>query len=147
MDLKSVLSIGGRPGLYKILSQTRSGWVVASLQDNKKIPIFSHDKVSSLEEISIFTETTEVPLKQVFINIFEYANGQKTISHKSDGKTLKDFFAQVLPDYDEDRVYVSDIKKIVSWYNTLIETDVINAKAVEEAQKPVEAEEEQQDTE
>ncbi len=142
MDLQSILSIGGKPGLYQILSQTRSGWVVESLNDKKKMPIFSHDKVSSLEEISIFTEVSEVPLKQVFINIFDYAKGEKTISHKSDAKTLKDFFAQVLPEYDEDRVYVSDIKKIVSWYNALIEANVINAEAVEAAKKPLEAEEE-----
>ncbi len=140
MDLKNILSIGGKPGLYQILSQTRSGWVVESLNDKKKTPIFSHDKVSSLEEISIFTELSEVPLKQVFVNIFEHAKGEKTISHKSDAKTLKSFFAEVLPEYDEDRVYVSDIKKVVSWYNALIEADVINAEAVEEANKPVEAE-------
>lgn len=131
MDLKNILAIGGKPGLFKILSQTRSGWVVQSLIDGKRAPIFSHDKVSSLEEISIYTDFDETPLKQVFANIFKHSNGEKTISHKSSAADLRSFFLEVLPDYDEDRVYTSDIKKVVSWYNLLVEKDIINQAAVD----------------
>lgn len=136
MDLKDILSIGGKPGLYKIITQTRNGWLVESLTDKKRVPIFSHEKVSSLEEISIFTEMSEVALKNVFINMYEHTKGEKAISHKESAQNLRHFFGEVLPDYDEERVYTSDIKKVLSWYNTLIDTNVINAETVETAKNP-----------
>ncbi len=119
MDLSKILSIAGKPGLYKMISNTKNGVLVESLLDGKKIPAFSHERISSLEEISVFTETDDVPLKQIFHSMFNIMNQQPALSHKSSAKELTAFFASVLPDYDSDRVYVSDIKKMVQWYNLL----------------------------
>ncbi|RLD37858.1 MAG: hypothetical protein DRI74_05525 [Bacteroidetes bacterium] len=119
MDLSKILSIAGKPGLYKMISNTKNGVLVESLLDGKRIPAFSHERISSLEEISIFTETDDVPLKQIFQSMYNIMNQQPALSHKSSAKELTDFFESVLPDYDSDRVYVSDIKKMVQWYNIL----------------------------
>jgi len=119
MDLSKILSIAGKPGLYKMISNTKNGVLVESLLDGKRIPAFSHERISSLEEISVFTETDDVPLKQIFHSMFNIMNQQKALSHKSSAKELTAFFVSVLPDYDSDRVYVSDIKKMVQWYNLL----------------------------
>ena len=126
MDLSKILSIAGKPGLYQMVSQSKSGLIVESLVDGKKIPAFSHERISSLEEISIFTETDDVPLKEVFVAIFKKEDGKKTISHKSSAKELKELLKAVLTDYDEERVYVSDIKKLVNWYNLLVAKGLIN---------------------
>lgn len=126
MDLSKVLSIAGKPGLYSMVSQSKSGLIVESLLDGKRIPAFSHERISSLEEISIFTETDDVPLKKVLQSIFKKEDGKKTISHKSSANDLKALMLEVLADYDEERVYVSDIKKLVNWYNLLVEKDLID---------------------
>lgn len=119
MDLSKILSIAGKPGLYEMISNTKNGVLVESLLDGKRIPAFSHERISSLEEISVFTETDDVPLKQIFQSMYNIMNQQKALSHKSSAKELTAFFVSVLPDYDSDRVYVSDIKKMVQWYNLL----------------------------
>lgn len=126
MDLSKILSIAGKPGLFKMVSQSKSGLIVESLLDGKRIPAFSHERISSLEEISIFTEVDDVPLKEVFQSIFKKEEGKKTISHKSSANELKAFMEKILPDYDKERVYVSDIKKLVSWYNLLVEKEMID---------------------
>lgn len=126
MDLSKVLSIAGKPGLYEMVSQSKSGLIVESLIDGRRIPAFSHERISSLEEISIFTELEDVPLKEVFQSIFKKEDGKKTISHKSSANELKALMEEILPDYDKERVYVSDIKKLISWYNLLVEKDLID---------------------
>ncbi len=113
MDLTEILSISGKPGLHKMISQTKGGMLVESMSDQKRFPVFAHEKVSSLEEISIFTETDDIPLKDVFKKINEMMEGDKALSHKSSSDELKDFFDDVVPDYDKERVYVSDIKKVI----------------------------------
>lgn len=141
MDLSKVLSIAGKPGLHKMVSQSKSGLIVESLLDGKRIPAFSHERISSLEEISIFTETDDVPLKEVLQNIFKKENGKKTISHKSSANELKALMTEILPDYDQERVYVSDIKKLVNWYNLLVEQeliDLVEEEALEEKASPEE---------
>jgi hypothetical protein len=135
MDLTEILSISGKPGLYKMLSHTKSGMLVESLADNKRFPVFAHEKVSSLEEISIFTEDDDVPLKDVFKKIHEMLEGDKALSHKSSGEELKDFFDDVLPDYDKERVYVSDIKKVIQWYNVLHEMEMLDFTEEEESKE------------
>jgi hypothetical protein len=132
MDLSKILSIAGKPGLYQMISQSKSGLIVQSLLDGKKIPAFSHERISSLEEISIFTETDDIPLKDVFIKLFKKEDGKKTISHKSSAKELKDLLKSVLPDYDEDRVYASDIKKLINWYNLLVDKNLIDLEEEKE---------------
>ena len=120
MSLEKILSISGKPGLYKIITQTRGGFVAESLLDNKKVSVNMQSNVSVLSEIAIYTLTEELPLKEVFKKINEKENGKATsISHKDSKDVLEEYFFEVLPDYDEDRVYASDIKKVVQWYNLL----------------------------
>jgi hypothetical protein len=122
MDLDKILSIGGKPGLYKLVTQTRSGFVAESLLDGKKISVGLQSNVSILSEIAIYTLEEEVPLREVFLKIQEKEKGKKTsVTHKDDKIKLEEYFFEILPDYDEDRVYASDIKKVIQWYNILLE--------------------------
>jgi len=120
MSLEKILSISGKPGLYQLKTQTRTGLLAESLADGKKITVSTRQNVSLLSEIAIYTLTEEVPLGQVFTKISEKEDGKETISHKSTRDELEEYFFEVLPDYDEDRVYPSDIKKVVQWYNLLV---------------------------
>lgn len=127
MSLDKILSISGRPGLYKIVAQTRAGFVAESLIDKKKVSVNMHSNVSVLSEIAIYTLTEELPLREVFKKIKEKENGKPTsISHKDSKDVLEEYFFEVLPDYDEDRVYTSDIKKVIQWYNMLQGKDLLN---------------------
>ena len=119
MSLEKILSISGKPGLYELKTQTRSGFLAESLIDGKKISVSGRHNVSLLSEIAIYTLTEEVPLGTVFSKISEKENGGPAINHKSSKDALEEYFFEVLPDYDEDRVYPSDIKKVVQWYNLL----------------------------
>ena len=126
MGLEKIIAISGKPGLYELVSQTRGGFVVTSLIDGKKQSISMRNNVSVLNEISIYTYSEEVPLSTVFQTIKDKENGAQTISHKASKKELENFLREVLPEYDEDRVYVSDVKKIVQWYNLLQKSDLLN---------------------
>lgn len=119
MDLKEILAISGKPGLYKFVSQGRNAMIVENIEDNSRTSAFASEKVSALDDIAIFTEEEEVSLKEVLKRIFEKEEGSETISHKSGSQELKQWFEKVLPDYDRERVYVSDIKKVALWYNLL----------------------------
>ena len=126
MSLDKILSISGKPGLYQLKTQTRSGFVAESLLDGKKVAVGIHQNVSILSEIAVYTLTEEIPLSQVFSAIKKKENGQETpVSHKDSNDKLEEYFFDVLPDYDEDRVYASDIKKIVKWYNLLQKHDLL----------------------
>lgn len=136
MSLEKVLSISGKPGLYKLTTQTRSGFLAESLADNKKISVSARHNVSLLSEIAIYTLTEEVPLREVFKKIAEKEGGKETISHKVPKIELEEFFFTVLPDYDEERVYASDIKKVVQWYNLLVKNGMTDfTEATPEAKK------------
>ncbi len=126
MDLSKILSISGKPGLYLMVGEAKNNLIVESLLDGKKSPSFAHDRVSTLKEISIYTETEDVALEKVLKNIFDHTGG-KPIENpkKASGDTLKSLFAEVLPEYDRDAVYVSDIKKVFSWYNLLLEKELL----------------------
>lgn len=120
MGLEKILSVAGKPGLYKLITQTRSGFVAESLLDGKRVSVGLRSNVSVLSEIAIYTLDEELPLREVFLKIQEKENGGKTsVSHKDDKLKLEEYFFEILPNYDEDRVYVSDIKKIIQWYNIL----------------------------
>nr|WP_321237394.1 DUF5606 domain-containing protein [uncultured Psychroserpens sp.] len=128
MSLDKILSISGKPGLYEIVAQTRSGFIAQSLIDQKKVSVSIHNNISVLSEIAVYTLTEELPLKEVFKKIRDKENAQQTsISHKDSKDTLEEYFFEILPDYDEDRVYASDIKKIVQWYNLLQKHDMLDA--------------------
>lgn len=132
MALEKIIAISGQPGLYKVISQTKYGLVAENLEDGKRIPVYSNLKVSSLAEISIYTEDGDIPLNDVLLKIMEKQDGN-TVEAKSDAD-IKSFFESVLPAYDKGRVYVSDIKKLLRWYNTLLKKDMI--KAAEEERTP-----------
>jgi hypothetical protein len=120
MSLDKILSISGKPGLFKVITQTRGGFVAESLIDKKRVTVNVNSNVSVLSEIAIYTLTEELPLRDVFKKIKDKENGKPTtISHKDSKEVLEEYFFEVLPDYDEDRVYASDIKKVVQWYNLL----------------------------
>jgi hypothetical protein len=123
--LKDILAISGQPGLYKIISKGGKNLIVESLDTGKRIPAHSTNKIIALEDIAIFTSNGEVPLKEVMKKIAEKEEGKKSIDHKLSGNKLKSYFAEILPEYDEDRVYVSDIKKVIQWYNILQEKDML----------------------
>lgn len=125
MDLKKILSISGKPGLFKMITETKTGVVVESLIDGKRLTAFAHQRISALEEISIFTEGEDMPLKDVMKAIHEKQNGEKAIDHKSSSKQLIEFFTEAIPEYDAERVYTSDIKKIIQWYNILHNKDLL----------------------
>ncbi len=135
MSLDKVLAISGKPGLYKLIAQTRGGFVAESLIDNKRISVSVQQNVSVLSEIAIYTLTEEIPLKKVLTNIKDKEKGEQTSVKPKDSKDkLEEYFFDVLPDYDEDRVYASDIKKILQWYNLLQKhnmLDVLNVTSDE----------------
>ena len=135
MKLNQILTISGMPGLYQLQSRTRSGFLALSLLDGKRISIGLRNNVSLLSEIAIYTLQEERPLEEVFKAIKEKENGQKTtISHKATNEELEAYFFSLIPDYDEDRVYPSDIKKIIQWYNLLIDKGFLEETSEEEAQ-------------
>jgi len=142
MSLDKILSISGKPGLFKVIAQTRTGFVAESLIDKRKVNVNIHSNVSILSEIAVYTLTEELPLREVLKKVMEKENGQQTsISHKDSKDILEEYFFGVLPDYDEDRVYASDIKKIVQWYNLLQKHDLLDA--LEEDKEEVASEEEE----
>lgn len=125
MALDKILSIEGKPGLFKLVTQTRSGFVAESLLNGKRLSVGIHHKVSLLSEIAIFTLEEELPLGEVFKKIMTKEDGGKTsIGHKDSALKLEEYFFEVLPNYDEDRVYASDIKKVIKWYNLLVENGI-----------------------
>lgn len=123
MKLEKVIAITGKPGLYQILSQSKSGVIVESLSDKKRFPVNTLHNISTLNDIAIYTYETEVPLKAVFLSIFEKEAGKKSIDPKSSKNELLSYFNAVLPGFDEDRVYASNIKKVLAWYNALIDAE------------------------
>jgi hypothetical protein len=125
MSLDKILSIGGKPGLYKLITQTRTGLVAQALLDGKKVSVSIANNISVLSEIAIYTLEDELPLREVFQKISKKENGGKTtITSKADKLALEEYFFEILPGYDEDRVYPSDIKKVIQWYNLLVEHDL-----------------------
>ncbi len=126
MDLSKILSLAGKNGLFKVVSQAKNAVIVESLNDGKRFPAFGNEKISSLEEISVFTTGDDIALKEVFKAFHEKLEGKPAIDSKSDNPTLKKFFLGMVPDYDQDRVYVSDIKKMVSWYNMLLQQNLLD---------------------
>ena len=138
MSLEKIIAISGKPGLYEIISRTKSGVIVESLSEKKRFPVNSLHQISTLNDIAIYTLEEEVPLRQVFLNISAKEGGKAALDPKSDKKELLDYFGEVLPNYDEERVYPSNIKKVLSWYNALVasEFDFAGLQEEEEAKEP-----------
>ena len=132
MELKEILAISGQPGLYKYVAQSTRGVIVESLVDGRRINASASSKVSALTEISMYTEGDDIPLAEVFTKIYAHTGGKEAVSHKETPEKLKAAFAEVLPEYDRDRVHVSDIKKCFAWYNTLVAAGFTEFKLPEE---------------
>lgn len=119
--LKKILSISGKPGLYELVSQGKNMLIVESLSEKKRLPAYANEKIISLADIAIFTDEDEVPLKTVFNSIKTKESGKEaSISPKSKPEELREYFATILPNFDRNRVYPSDIKKVITWYNLLV---------------------------
>jgi hypothetical protein len=130
MSIKKILSVSGKPGLYELKIQTRTGFVAESLLDGKKITVGMRTNVSLLSEIAVYTYTEEIRLAEVLIAIATKENDGPALSHKEDDAKLKAYFREVLPEFDEDRVYTSDIKKILNWYNLLQPKGFVSVEAL-----------------
>ncbi len=130
MSLKKIMAITGMPGLYKVIAQTRNGFIAESLADKKRFPVTSNQQVSMLADISMFTTAEDVKLTEIFKTMKAMSDGETQVHKDADGATLKNAFKKILPGYDEERVYASDIKKVFKWYNLL--KDVIDFNEFEE---------------
>ena len=123
---KKILSISGHSGLFRLVAEPKNNIIVESLDTGKRIPVHSTSKISLLDDIVIYTKTGDTHLKKVLKAIFDKENGGASIDPKSPGDKLKEYFGSILPDYDKDRVYTSDMKKILLWYNILQEKNMLD---------------------
>lgn len=139
MNLTGIIAISGRPGLYKVVAQGKNNIIVESLEDKKRFPAYSTDRISALDDISIYTYDEDKPLKEIYASIFEKQNGGPAISHKEDAAKLSASLLEVLPNYDQERVYPSDIKKLFQWYNILHKAGLLKLEEeAKEAEKEAE---------
>jgi len=137
MSIEKILAISGKPGLYELKIQTRTGFVAESLSDGKRITVGLRSNVSLLSEISVYTYDGEVRLAEVMRAIAEKEDNGPALSHKEENAKLEAYFREALPDFDEDRVYASDIKKILNWYNMLQAKGLVSKDEVVAAEAPV----------
>ncbi len=136
MDLTKILTISGKSGLFKLLTNNKNNIIVEALKDKRRFPVFSNEKISSLEEISIYTNTGDLPLKDVFALLYKYNNKQPIETEIiKDNKSLHTLFDEFLPQHDKDLVYPSHMKKICQWYNELLTADIINDEAIEKLEE------------
>jgi hypothetical protein len=143
--MKKILSVSGKSGLFKMVSQGKNMFIAESLIDQKRIPVYPRDKVVSLGDISIYTDEEEVPLSQILNTIKEKENGSPIdFSPAIQPDELRRYFAEILPNFDRDKVYPSDIKKIMNWYNLLVNTGNTDFEKKEEEEKAHEENEEQE---
>ena len=133
--LKTILSISGKPGLYKLVSQGKNMLIVESLIDKKRFPAYGNEKIISLGDIAMYTDTEDIPLQEVLLSMKKKENGAAVVMDlkKATSDDLRAYLAEVLPAFDRDRVYPSDIKKLISWYNLLIASDMADFEATSEA--------------
>ncbi len=132
MELKEILAVSGYPGLYKYVAQSTRGVIVEALADGKRMNVPSNARVSSMTDISVFTTAEERPLADIFTAFFEKTGGKPTVGHKEDQRKIEATFAEIVPDYDPDKVHFSDMKKIVQWYNALVTAGMTEFKLPEE---------------
>jgi len=128
IDLTGIISISGQPGLFKIVAQSKNGIIVEGLSDKKRINVYASTKVSTLSDISMFTTGEDKPLEAIMSSIFDKEKGGAAIDNKVDDKEMATYFETVLPEYDKERVYVSNMRKLITWYNTLQLTGSLKEK-------------------
>jgi dephospho-CoA kinase len=128
---QTILAISGKPGLFKLISRGKNNLIVETLDEtHRRQPAFATDRITSLADIAMFTETDDIPLMDVLENIKKLEDGKKASINekKASGKELQDYFTKVLPEWDRDRVHTSDIKKLITWYNILVENGITDFK-------------------
>lgn len=137
MNLSGIIAISGKPGLFKVIAQGKNSIIVESLTDNKRVPAYATDRISALDDISIYTYDEDAPLRDLFTAIYKKESGKECLSHKEDQKKLESYLKEILPNYDQERVYPSDIKKIFQWYNLLHKSGnlIIEEEVKEEPKK------------
>jgi hypothetical protein len=133
MNLKEILSISGKPGLHKLVAQSRNGVIVESLSAGKRFPVMASQNVSSLADIAIYTYEDEISLAEIFKAIYKKEEGKACISHKESAATVEAYIAEVIPDFDRERVYQSDMRKVLNWYNTLLEHGLVDLEDEQDA--------------
>lgn len=138
MNLQGIISIAGRPGLYKVVAQGKNTVIVESMADKKRFPAHASDKISALEDISVYTTDEDVKLTEVYFKMYESLNGKEALSHKEDPAKLREFVLTFLPNYDSERVYDSDVKKLFQWYNALLSEGLLTPE-VKESKEEVKA--------
>lgn len=137
--LKKILSISGRPGLFKLVSQAKGALIVEALSTGKRTLAYSHDKVTSLGDIAMYTQSGEEPLYKVLDSVKKKENGAvASVSPKADKEVLRTYFAEILPDFDTERVYPTDISKLISWYNILVQSEITDFSVKEKGEAPKE---------
>lgn len=119
MNLTGIIAISGRPGLYKVIAQGKNSIIVESLMDNKRFPAYASDRISALDDISIYTYDEDAPLRELLTAIYKKEDGKECPSHKESLTVLQNYLLEILPNYDQERVYPSDVKKMFQWYNLL----------------------------
>ena len=138
MEFSKIISVTGKPGLFQVISQSKNAIIAESLIDSKRLAINATQNVSLLENIAIYTYEEDIPLQDVFTAMFEKTEGKEAISHKESGKKLAAFFAEVLPNYDDERVYTSNIKKVIQWFNLLVNSGFDFTKTEETSEENTE---------
>ncbi len=132
MNLQSIISVTGKPGLYKVISSTKNGLIVEAISDGKRMPVYATDKVSALEDISLYTVSEDMPLVEVYQKIYDFTKGKAAIEHNSKPEELRTYLEKILPEFDQDRVYNSDLKKLFQWFNLLISADLLKPEETKE---------------
>ncbi len=128
IDLTGIIAIAGQPGLYKIIAQSKNGIIVEGLTDKKRLNVYATTKVSTLSDISMFTTGDDKLIEEIITSIFEKENGGPAIDSKSDDASIEKYFSEILPEYDKERVYVSNMRKLFVWYNTMQATGNLKKK-------------------
>jgi len=146
MKLDDILAIGGKPGLYKLVKATRQGVLVESLLDGKRMPVSQRADISALSDIAIYTYEEELPLGEVYDRLYAKLEGAEALNpKKASGAELQSFMEDFLPDYDQERVYTSHLKKLFSWYNLLHKMELLNRPEEDSTEESVEAPEASED--
>jgi len=133
MNLQGIISIAGRPGLFKVVAQGKNTVIVESMTDKKRFPAHASDKISSLEDISVYTTDEDVKLTEVYSKMYDTLGGKEALSHKEEPSKLREFVLTFLPNYDSERVYDSDVRKLFQWYNTLLSEGLLTPEVKEES--------------
>ena len=135
MKLEGIINVSGKPGLFKIISRSNNTVIIESLTDQKRTAIYSHNQANLLDEIGIYTYNNTVPISDIFTEIAKKTSCGPSINHKSSKDELMNYFRDILPEYDEDRVYISDIKKVIQWYNIMQSVNLIKISKKETKKK------------